>query len=390
MEVLAVSHSTPRDYDINGMKFTTSIVHDPLTAPTDYIEIDESGVVTNKTAAHDGPVYVFFAENYEYWRNELGLDRRSWDWCHWGENITTRFKGKTMLEDEIHIGDIWRIGNTVRLQVCGSRIPCMKIAWRCGQKDSWLKSLADSGRVGVYLRVLEGGQVHPGDEVTFESFSQDPMDVATITQVAFDTSLKTKDTLNLLVNHKLLLRMNKWLFNRQLVEMEDKLSQGKNTWKGWRDLRPYRIVDEGGDIKSFYLRPVDGNPLANFLPGQFLSIRLPNGLTRSWTISDWLTRDEPSYYRISVKKAGRGSTWMHDECNLDSILSVRSPAGRFFFDWAAKIPLRQVYLSAGIGITPILTMMKAHDRHGNFQASPALWIHVTQNRETFPFQDEIP
>ncbi|KAI1074876.1 pyruvate kinase-like protein [Whalleya microplaca] len=390
MEVLAVSHSTPKSYEINGLKFTTSIVHDPLTASTDYIELDESGVIENKTAVHDGPVYVFFAENYEYWCNELGVERRSWDWCHWGENITLRFKDKILLENDIHLGDIWRVGKTVRLEVCGSRIPCMKVAWRCGQKDTWLQSLAASGRVGVYLRVLDGGRVYPRDDVTFESFSRDPIDIATISQVAFNASLKTKDTLNLLANHKLLLRLNKWMVSRILTAMEDKLSQGRNTWKGWRDLRPYRIVDEGGDIKSFYLRPVDGKPLANYLPGQFLTIRLPNGTTRNWTISDWLTRDEPSYYRISIKMAGKGSTWMHKECNLDTSLSVRRPAGRFFFDWAAKIPLRQVYLSAGIGITPILAMMKAHDRHASFQASPALWIHVTQNSETFPFQDEIP
>ena len=33
----------------------------------------------------DGPVYIFLAENYDYWCNELGVDRTEWDWCHWGE-----------------------------------------------------------------------------------------------------------------------------------------------------------------------------------------------------------------------------------------------------------------------------------------------------------------
>ncbi|CAJ2510616.1 Uu.00g062410.m01.CDS01 [Anthostomella pinea] len=390
MEVLAVSHSTPKHHDVNGLKLFTSIIHDPLTSPSDYIELHETGVLGNKLAAHDGPVYIFLAENYAYWQKQLEVDPSSWGLCHWGENITVRLKDKTILEDEIRLGDVWKIGDTVRLEVCGSRIPCQKIAWRCGQKDSWLQSLAASGRVGFYLRVLTSGRVHPGDQGTFESFSHDAIDVATISRVSYDTSLKTKDTLNILANHKLLLRMNKYLLSRKLTSMEDEQSRGKNVWKGWRDLRPFRIVDEGGDIKSFHLRPVDGEPLANFLPGQFLTIRLPNGKTRSWTISDWLERDGPSYYRISIKKAGGASAWMHDECTLDTVLSARSPAGRFYFDWTSKLPFRKVYLSAGIGMTPILAMMKAHDSHPNYQAVPALWVHVARNGASFPFQGEIP
>ncbi|KAI5920884.1 pyruvate kinase-like protein [Camillea tinctor] len=373
MEVVAVSRSKPTFHYVNGIKLYTSIIHDPLTRPSDYIELDESGILGNKTAVHDGPVYVFFTENYDYWCRELGVEQSSWDWCHWGENVTLRFKNEVALEDEIHLGDIWKIGDSLRLE-----------------KDSWLQSLAASGRVGVYLRVLRGGRIHPGDGVSYERFSGDPMDIATITRVAFDASLKTRDTMDLLANHKLLLGMNKWTIKRKLATMDDKLNSGKNSWKGWRDLRPYRIVDEGGDVKSFYLRPVDGEPLANYLPGQFLSVRTPTGKTCSWSISDWLTRDNPSYYRLSIKKAGEASTWMHDTCNLETVLPTRSPAGRFFLDWTSFLPMRQVYLSAGVGITPILTMMKSHDVHPNFEVTPVLWIHVARDSAHFPFRDEIP
>ncbi|KAI1750383.1 pyruvate kinase-like protein [Xylaria castorea] len=388
MEVLAVSASKPRFHDVGGIKLYTAIVRDPLTSPSDYIEIDESGVLGNKPAVHDGPVYVCFAEHYDYWCNELGVDRSSWGYCHWGENLTLRFKNKVQLEDEIHIGDIWRIGKTVRLQVCGARVPCMKLSWRCGQKDSWLPALANSGRVGAYLQVLAGGRVYPGDQVSYESFSGDPLNLASITQLAFDNSLKTRDTINLLLNHEMLMRMNKWLLGRKATTMDDKLREGRNAWKGFRDLRVRRIVDEGGEVKSFYLGAVDGQPLANYLPGQFLTIRLPDDRTRSWTISDWEDEDEPSYYRISIRRVGMASTWMHDVCNLDTILSARSPAGRFTLDRTSI--LRPIYISAGIGITPILTMMKAHDRHPNMKLQPAVWIHVARDGENLPFRDEIP
>jgi ferredoxin-NADP reductase len=240
----------------------------------------------------------------------------------------------------------------------------------------------------VYFRVLEGGRVHPGDQVSYESFSGDPLDIARITQLAFDNSLKTRDTINLLLNNEMLMRLNKWHFRRKTTIMDDKLREGQNVWKGFRDLRVCRIVDEGADVKSFHLCAVDGRPMASYLPGQFLTIRLPNGMTRNWTISDWEARDESSSYRVSVKKVGIASIWMHDACKLNTTLSARSPAGRFSLDRTSI--LRQIYISAGIGITPILAMMKAHDKHANMQSQPVVWIHVARDGESFPFRDELP
>ncbi|KAI0196923.1 pyruvate kinase-like protein [Astrocystis sublimbata] len=388
MEVLAVSTSTPRTHTIAGRQLKTAIVRDALTNPTDYIELDATGVVGNQPMVHDGPVYVFFAEHYDYWCGELGVEREAWGWCHWGENITLRFKDKVQLEDEIHVGDVWKIGRTVRLQVCGARIPCSKLAWRCGQKDTWLQALSNSGRLGAYLQVLTGGRVYPGDEVSYESFSGDPLDIASISQLAYDNSLKTRDTINLLLNHGLLMRMNKFMLGSKAATMQDKEREGRHAWKGFRDLRVQKVVDEGGGIKSFYLEAADGKLLANYLPGQFLTVRLPDDTTRSWTISDWVDDDGPRYYRLSIKKAGSGSSWMHAHCAAGTILPARSPMGRFTLDRTSR--LRPIYISAGIGITPMLAMMKSHDTHMNMQLQPAVWIHVARDGENLPFQDEIP
>lgn len=289
------------------------------------------------------------------------------------------------MEDEVRLGDVWRIGEGVRLQVCGSRIPCMKVSWRCKQSEQWLQTLASSGRVGVYLRVLDGGRVHPGDEVVCESrYVGDAIDCATVTRLAFNAELKTRDTLDLLANHKLLLSMNKTLIGWKLAAMDDKLNLGKNAWNGWHDLRVDRVVDEGAGVKSFYIRSGDERPLANYRPGQFLSVRLPGGIVRSWTISDWPARSEPPYYRLSIKKEGKWSSWMHSECRVGTTLAARSPAGRFHLDWAQKLTPRQIYISAGIGLTAMLAMMKAHASHPLFQKSPVLWIHVARDSAAIP------
>ncbi|RYP50026.1 hypothetical protein DL768_004381 [Monosporascus sp. mg162] len=404
-------HSSQTLAPLNGSSPDQSVVQkirkealqSSRVSPVDLLEIlDETttGLLENQLTVeyfqlHDESVRLFRDLLKEFSPEadkdtSFAFDENSRGWCHWGENITLRYKGKPVLEHDIHLGDTWKIGEGVRLQVCGSRIPCEKVSWRCGQKTQWLQPLAASGRVGVYLRVLTGGRVHPGDEVVCEYASDDNVDVATVTQVAYDTSLKTRDTLDVLANHKLLLEMNRFLLRRKLTSMDDKLNQGKNAWKGWRGLRVDRVVEEGGDVKSFYFQADDGQPLANYLPGQFLSVRLPDGKIRSWTISDWPARTDPPYYRISIKLAGQSSSWMHSKCTPGTVLQVRSPAGRFVLDWTQKYSPRQIYVSAGIGITPVLAMMKAHDCHPNYRQVPALWIHVAKNSAALPFRDEVP
>ncbi|RGP67531.1 flavodoxin reductase family [Fusarium longipes] len=389
MEAVAVSYAVPALHNINGLEIKTSIVHKARKSPSDYIELNEDGVIGNLTAVHDGPVYICLAENYDYWCAELGIDRSEWDWCHWGENITLRCTGKTLSESDFRLGDVWRVGDSVRLQVCGSRIPCMKLSWRCGQKDSWLKTLSDTGRVGIYLRVLNKGRVYPGDRAVQESSSGDSMDVATITRLAFDSDMKTRDTLNLLANHQVLLRLNQLMIKRKIAGMDDKANKGRNAWKGWRDLRVSRVVDEGNGIKSFFICSTDDKQLAWYLPGQFLTIRLPTGDVRSWSISDWSGRTQPEHYRISIKKVGRASSWMWNNCAVGDVLSARSPAGKFVLDWSQPVTPRQLYLSAGIGVTPILAMMKAHANHPNMRNVPGIWIHVARDGHSLQFHDEF-
>ncbi|OBS28674.1 hypothetical protein FPOA_02612 [Fusarium poae] len=389
MEAVAVSYAVPVLHNINGLEIKTSIIHTPKKSPSEYIELNEDGVIGNATAVHDGPVYICLAENYDYWCADLGVDRSEWDWCHWGENITFKCTSKTLTESDFRLGDVWRVGSSVRLQVCGSRIPCMKLSWRCGQKDSWLKTLADTGRVGVYFRVLSRGRIYPGDRAVQESSSGDTMDAATITRLAFDSDLKTRDTLNLLANHDALLRLNRLIINRKVAGIDDKVNKGRNAWKGWRELRVSRIVDEGNGIKSFHICSEDDTDLAWYLPGQFLTIRLPTGDIRSWSISDWPGRIQPQYYRISIKEAGYASSWMCNECEEGTILSARSPAGRFVLDWSQAVTPRQLYLSAGIGITPILAMMKAHANHPSMDVVPGIWIHVVKDGKGLQFDNEF-
>jgi ferredoxin-NADP reductase len=132
-------------------------------------------------------------------------------------------------------------------------------------------------------------------------------------------------------------------------------------WEGWRSFRVAAIVDEAGNIKSFYLSPVDGRPLSPFAPGQYLTFRLPisggqSPLVRCYSLSD---RPREDYYRCTVKQLadGRGSGFFHQSVQIGSLLEARAPAGTFLVDPLASEPI--VLVGSGIGITPLVSMLEA-------------------------------
>ncbi len=109
----------------------------------------------------DQAVYAVAREELDHWAAEVGRDLPPGSF---GENLTTI----GLDVDGALVGEIWRIGVTVRLQVTGPRIPCSTFAWAIGEPQ-WVKRFTQRGRTGAYLRVLTPGEVAAGDPVVIES-----------------------------------------------------------------------------------------------------------------------------------------------------------------------------------------------------------------------------
>ncbi len=126
--------------------------------------------------------------------------------------------------------------------------------------------------------------------------------------------------------------------------------------KTWRRFRVERIVEESATIRSLHLAPVDDEALIPLLAGQHLPIRIRDGkdtIRRSYTIS---SAPSDGFYRLSVKREGRASTLLHAMQEGDEIEAL-APVGAFTFD-AMKRSRPAVLLAAGIGITPLLSMLR--------------------------------
>ncbi|HEX3766074.1 MAG TPA: MOSC domain-containing protein [Kofleriaceae bacterium] len=105
----------------------------------------------------DQAVYAYAREDLERWAAALGRPLASG--C-FGENLTT-----TELEvTGARIGERWRIGRALVLEVSSPRIPCRTFAGWLGEHD-WIKRFTLEARPGAYLRVIEPGAVRRGDAI---------------------------------------------------------------------------------------------------------------------------------------------------------------------------------------------------------------------------------
>ncbi|MFF7747675.1 MOSC domain-containing protein [Streptomyces sp. NPDC007971] len=102
-------------------------------------------------------VYAFAREDLDAWERELG--RPLAHGC-FGENLTT----EGLDVSGALIGERWRIGSEVVLEVTSGRIPCRTFQGHLGERG-WVKRFTRKGATGAYLRVVEPGEIRAGDPV---------------------------------------------------------------------------------------------------------------------------------------------------------------------------------------------------------------------------------
>lgn len=140
----------------------TSIEKHGVRGPVAVRRLGLHGDEVSDTRHHGGvdqAVYAYGREDLDRWAVELGREIRD---GLFGENLTT--EGYDVNEAEV--GERWRVG-TALLEVASVRIPCNDFKCWMGEtgydNTTWVKRFTADARPGPYLRVLEEGEVAPGD-----------------------------------------------------------------------------------------------------------------------------------------------------------------------------------------------------------------------------------
>ena len=159
----------------------------------------------------------------------------------------------------------------------------------------------------------------------------------------------------------------------------------------WRSLRVTQVVDESPDIRSFYLQPSDGLGLPRFEAGQHLPVRILLEGQKAPSIRTYSVSSAPSddFLRISVKRDGTVSSHLHEQVKALHEIEARAPQGHFTVQATERRPL--VLLAAGVGITPLLSMLREVVYQGQriSRMRPVWLVQSARSVADLAFREEI-
>ncbi|WP_261538108.1 NO-inducible flavohemoprotein [Burkholderia multivorans] len=164
-------------------------------------------------------------------------------------------------------------------------------------------------------------------------------------------------------------------------------------WTGWRSFIVRDKRPESSVITSFVLEPADGRPVANFEPGQYVSVAVDVPTLGLQQIRQYSLSDMPNgrTYRISVKREGGGpyppgyvSCLLHDHVNVGDEVRLAAPYGCFHIDVDASTPI--VLISGGVGLTPMISMLKRAIQDPKRQV---VFVHGARNSGVHAMRDRL-
>lgn len=143
-----------------GTVGVTAIDKGPVDGPVQVRDLGLYGDVQTDRVNHGGidkAVYLYSGDEAAHWETVLGREIPP---GAFGENL--RIEGA--LVDDAVIGERWRIGDTLVLEMTGPRNPCRVFAhWM--DRPTLIKEFNARARKGVYARVVVPGPVAAGDAV---------------------------------------------------------------------------------------------------------------------------------------------------------------------------------------------------------------------------------
>jgi ferredoxin-NADP reductase len=148
-----------------------------------------------------------------------------------------------------------------------------------------------------------------------------------------------------------------------------------------RVVRVVQIRWESEGVVSLSLRAADGKPLPPWEPGAHVDLVLPSGLVRQYSLCG--PQDSPVYtVAVLRERAGRGgSAEIHDTALIGRELRILGPRNRFELELAD----RYVFVAGGIGITPLLAMIRQVAHRG----LPWELHYGGRRRDTLAFTREL-
>lgn len=328
-------------------------------------------------------MFVYQIDSYRYWERELG--RNDFAYGQFGENFTV----EGLSDDEVCIGDRFQIGTAI-FEVTQPRVTCYRVGIR--MNDPRIPALLVSHhRPGFYFRVLQAGDVQPGDEIIKLASGPEWMSVAETDALLYLPGRTRQQLLRALripalspgwqASFRALLEEQPGSGNAGLA-----VTSPPPAWPGFRQLTVAAVSRESDSVISIRLEDPNG-ALPAARPGQYLTLRVQPDKRQGSVLRNYSLSGPPDadYYRITVKREhnGAASGYLHTRLAVGDQLDVAAPRGTFILD---RTDAAVLLISAGIGATPVLAMLQALvAEHSDREI---WWLHSARSSREHSFAAE--
>ncbi|MGA5463774.1 MOSC domain-containing protein [Mycobacterium sp. NPDC050041] len=385
--LISVNVGLPRNITWNDRTVYTGAWKHPVTGPRMVRRLNIDGDGQGDLGGHGGEnraVLVYQRDSYRHWAEEFHRDDLPPGTL--GENLTV----DGLPDDEVCIGDRYRIGDAV-FEVTQPRVTCYRAGLRIGE-PRMAALLVSHRRPGFYCRVITEGEVEAGQEIVKISSGPERLTVAEIDALLYLPG-HPRDDLHRALRIPAL--SPGWKASLQSLAEQGGgagnaglTATGGNpppAWAGFRPLEVTAVHDESTHVRSITVADPDGSPLPEWSAGQSITVRMstPDGpVIRNYSLSN---RPGSAEYRISVKREPRGvaSAHLHAHVATGDLLDVAAPRGTFVLAGGTS-PV--ILLSAGVGATPVLSML--HSLVSAQSTRRVWWLHGARNGSEHPFARE--
>jgi len=391
-KLLSVNVGLPREITWQGKLVRTAIWKHPVPGRVFARRLNLDGDGQADLKGHGGEhraVMVYQLEAYRYWEREFG--RNDFEYGQFGENLTV----EGLADDEVCIGDRYGIGTAV-FEVTQPRVTCYRLGIRM-DNPQMAALLVSHRKPGFYFRVITEGEVGAGDDIRKIADGPGRITVAETDSLLYSAE---HDLNRIAIAARVPALSPGWKGSFESFIQAEKsgihngnpgLTASISSLPAWTGFRPVKVLEvrpETNEVVSVQLAGLEGSLLPPALPGQYLVLRyLPDKnsppVVRSYSISD---ASDSGTYRISVKRGtGSGSRHLVDATKVGDMIEISAPRGDFILRPGQR-PV--ILLSAGIGVTPVLSML--HSLASSYGDTPreVWWIHAARSAEEHAFAQE--
>ncbi|XXH02021.1 hypothetical protein Hte_008386 [Hypoxylon texense] len=348
---------------------------------------DERQYIHHKSP--DNAIHQYDPRHYAKWKNILPDREHKFKVGAFGENLSTEH----LSEDNLCIGDRFRLGRDAIIQVSMPRQPCYKLNHRFEHKK--MSSLIQSnGWTGWYYRVIRGGDVEVGDEMELIERIHPYWSLSRVQHILY------KDTDNMEAIAELS-RITE--FSKEFLELfRDRLVKGTENmnnrllgnfavpWRSYRLVEKTRLTPR---VQKFVFQAEDENIEPGELQfGRFPYIRLRFGPDAKYTRAYSVVSGDMRLFELGIAKDdnSRGGTlYLHDNLKIGDTVEVGKGHN-------ASIPIlngsqgdsltRHIFIIGGIGVTAFIGEIRALE-----SKAANLEIHyAARSREEAAYLDRFP